>query len=254
MRGMFEDKVALITGGSSGIGRAAGMAFGREGARVVIVARNAQNGGETVEMIKNAGGEAIFIQADVSRENEVAAMVEKTVAAFGGLDCAFNNAACDSKNMPTAHGTEKMFLRTMSVDLVGVWLCMKYEILHMRKQGGGTIVNTASINALGFTVPGAADYTAAKCGVVGLSKTAQLEYAKEGIRINVVCPGPTRTPLLEGFFEKKPEAERWVRERTPAGRIAEPEEIAAAVIWLSSDSASFVYGSILPVDGGILLS
>jgi NAD(P)-dependent dehydrogenase (short-subunit alcohol dehydrogenase family) len=181
-------------------------------------------------------------------------MVRKAVGTFGRLDCAFNNAACDSSFALTGDRTEEMFCRTISVDLIGVWLCMKYEILHMVKQGGGVIMNTSSTSGLGFPSPGASEYSAAKYGIIGLSKAAQLEYAKDGIRINVVCPGVTLTPLIKAHFERRPDAEKWMMERTPAGRFARPEEIAEVVIWLCSDSASFVYGSILPVDGGLLLS
>jgi NAD(P)-dependent dehydrogenase (short-subunit alcohol dehydrogenase family) len=254
-RGGFENKVALVAGGSSGIGRATALAFGREGAKVVVAADiNVEGGNETVDMIKKTGGEAIFFKADVSKAKDVESMVGKAVSAYGRLDCAFNNAARDSPLLPTVERTEEMFLRTIGVDLIGVWLCMKSEILQMVKQGGGVIINTSSVTGLGWPSPGASDYAAAKYGIIGLSRTAQLEYAKDKIRINVVCPGATLTPLVKKYFETWPEREKWILDRIPAGRFVRPEDIAEAVIWLCSDSASFVYGSTLPIDGGMLLS
>jgi NAD(P)-dependent dehydrogenase (short-subunit alcohol dehydrogenase family) len=247
-------KVALVTGGSSGIGRAAALKFSSEGAKVVIADINVPGGEETVALIKQTGGEAVFCRADVSQEEDAAAMVATAVKSYGRLDCAFNNAAYGSANLPTAERTAEMFLRTMHVDLLGVWLGMKHQILQFLKQEGGAIVNTSSVAGVGLASPGASDYVAAKYGVIGLSKTAQLEYAKKGIRINVVCPGVIATPMLQMYFEKKPEVEQWYRERTPAVRFGTPQDIAEAVIWLCSDAASFVYGSTITVDGGLLLT
>lgn len=250
----FKDKVALVTGGGSGIGRATGLKFSSAGAKVVIADINEQGGEETVDLIRKSGAEAVFFQADVSKDKDAAAMVEMAVKSYGRLDCAFNNAAYGSPNILTTERTEEMFMQTMNVNLMGVWLCMKYEIIQFIKQGGGTIVNTSSVAGLGFASFGASDYVAAKYGVIGLGRTAQLEYAKEGIRINTVCPGVIITPMVKTHFEKKPDIEKWYRERTPANRFGRPEDVAEAVIWLCSDSASFVYGSVLAVDGGILLS
>ncbi|MBU1054346.1 MAG: glucose 1-dehydrogenase [Proteobacteria bacterium] len=250
----FQDKVALVTGGGSGIGRATSLAFSNEGANIVVADINVTGGEETVAMIRDSGGEAVFFEADVSQEKDAEAMVGKAVSSYGRLDCAFNNAAHNSAIVPTAERTVEMFMRTISVDLIGVWLGMKYQILQFLKQGGGVIVNTASAAALGFPSPGASDYVAAKYGVVGLNRTAQLEYAKDGIRINVVCPGVIPTVMMKEYMASKPEVEKWLMDRTPAKRFGTPEDIAEAVIWLCSDSASFVYGSVQAVDGGMLLS
>ncbi len=250
----FKDKVALVTGGGSGIGRATSLAFARERAKVVVADINASGGEETVAMIRDTGGEGVFFKADVSQEKDAEAMVEKAVSANGRLDCAFNNAAHSSAVVPTAERTIEMFMRTINVDLIGVWLGMKYQILQFLKQGGGVIVNTASAVALGFASPEASDYAAAKYGVVGLSRAAQLEYAKDGIRINVVCPGVIPSAMMKEYMARKPEVEKWFMDRTPAKRFGTPEDIAEAVIWLCSDSASFVYGSVQAVDGGLLLS
>jgi NAD(P)-dependent dehydrogenase (short-subunit alcohol dehydrogenase family) len=244
----FEGKVALVTGGGSGIGRATALLFAQEGAKCVIADIFDESGRETVRMIEDAGGEAIFIKCDVSKASEVEALINKTIEAYGRLDCAHNNAAYLEDMALTADLKEEFWDRTISVDLKGVWLCMKYEIPWMLKQGRGAIVNMTSGAAL-KPVPGACAYNAAKAGVLQLTRTAALEYSKAGIRINAVAPGATRTPTVERLIADHPEVEQMIR-ASPIGRIAMPGELAEAVVWLCSDDASFVIGSHLVVDGG----
>ena len=251
MTGQFEGKVALVTGGTSGIGRAAALAFAREKARVAVVGRDARRGEETVQRIKEIGGEAIFVQADVSRSAEVKAMVERTVDVFGRLDCAYNNAGAESCQELTADCTEEDWDRVIGINLKGVWLCMKYEIPQMLKQRKGAIVNAASIAGLRGRER-RADYVASKHGVVGLSRVAALDYVRKGIRVNAICAGLTRTPFVERLFARRPEAEPEITGRIPMGRLGTPEEIAGAVLWLCSDAASFVTGHAMVVDGGTL--
>jgi NAD(P)-dependent dehydrogenase (short-subunit alcohol dehydrogenase family) len=204
-------------------------------------------------MIKEAGGEAILVHADVSKPEDTQAMVDQAVAAFGSLDCAFNNAGISGgrDRLLTADYLEEDWDRVISINLKGVWLCMKAEIPQMLKQGGGAIVNTASIAGLvGLT--GTIAYVAAKHGVTGLTKAAALEYAKSGIRVNAVCPGYIQTPMVQGIFAENEGFEERAASRHPVGRLGEPEEIAQAVVWLSSDAASFVTGHNMPVDGGYM--
>jgi NAD(P)-dependent dehydrogenase (short-subunit alcohol dehydrogenase family) len=255
MAGRLSGKVALITGGSSGIGQAAALAFAREGANVAIADVDAKGSEETIQRVKALGGETVFIKADVSKALDVEATVNKVVATYGRLDCAFNNAGISGELGPTAECTEENWDRIIAIDLKGVWLCMKYEILQMLKQGSGAIVNTASnFGLVGCEAQPA--YTASKHGVVGLTKTAALEYAKAGIRINAVCPGPTQTPLVDKVLAQRPEMANQMVERImamePVGRMGKPEEIAEAVTWLCSDAASFVTGIAMPVDGGFV--
>jgi len=251
MAGRLEGKVCLVTGGASGIGRATALAFAREGAKVVVSDVAVAGGEETVRLIREAGGEAIFVPCDVSQAADVQALVERTVRAYGRLDCAFNNAGIEGMAARTADYSEEVWDRVISIDLKGVWLCMKYEIQQMLRQGGGSIVNTASVAGLvGWA--GAAAYAAAKHGVVGLTRTAALEYAKAGIRINAVCPGFTRTPLLERLTGGREEVEAYLVGLHPLGRMARAEEVAEVVVWLSSDAASFVTGHPLVVDGGMV--
>ena len=247
MEKTFENKVAIVTGGSFGIGRAAAIAFAKRGAKVTIADCIEDN--ETINLIKAAGGDAIFIKCDVSKENDVKAMVEKTVNTFGRLDYAFNNAGIEGMSAITHECTDEIWEKTIGVNLKGVWLCMKYEIQQMLKQGKGSIVNTASIAGLvGFQ--GLPAYVASKHGVIGLTKTAALEYAKLGIRVNAVCPGVIKTPMVDRLTGKNKEAERQFENMEPVGRMGEPEEVAEAAIWLCSDAASFVTGDAMAVDGG----
>jgi len=247
----FEEKVALVTGGSSGIGRATAVAFANEGARVVIDDINVEGGEETLRMIKNAGGEAIFFKADISKVAEVEALVQKTIETYGRLDCAFNNAGVGEPLKRVAKTTEDNWDRVMATNLKGVYLCMKYEIPHMLKQKKGAIVNTSSL-AGRRGLSGQAAYVASKHGVMGLTKSAALEYATSGIRINAVCPGVTSTPLITHQLKDRPYMEKVYVDMEPVGRLGKPEEIAAAVLWLCSDEASFVVGSLFAVDGGVV--
>ncbi len=246
MAGWLEGKVALVTGGSSGIGRASALAFAREGAKVAVADVDVKGGQETVQMIKQAGSEAIFVKADVSNAAEVKAMIVKTAEAYGRLDCAFNNAGILPQSALMADATEEEWDRVMGINLKGVWLCMKYEIPQMLKCGGKAIVNTSSTRGLSG-LPDRAAYVASKHGVIGLTKSAALEYARAGVRVNAICPGVTRTSMVERLL-----ATGWKQEPVPMGRPATPEEVAEAVVWLCSDAASFVTGTALLVDGGYL--
>ncbi|MEW6298922.1 MAG: SDR family oxidoreductase [Thermodesulfobacteriota bacterium] len=249
MAGRVAGKVALITGGGSGIGRATAQIFAREGAKVVVADIVVAGGEETVQLIKAAGGEAVFVKADVARTTDVEAMVKKAVDTYGRLDCAFNNAGIEGVIRPTAEYGEEQWDRVLAVNLKGVWLCMKYEILQMLKQGGGAIVNTASVAGL-VGLPGFSAYVAAKHGVNGLTRTAALEYAKSGIRVNAVCPGAIRTAMFERGVRDNPGLEEQIVAMEPVGRMAAPEEVGEAVVWLCSDAASFVTGLPMAVDGG----
>ncbi len=253
MAGSLDSKTALVTGGGSGIGRAASLAYAKDGARVVVADVNVEGGEETVQMIKEAGGEAILVHADVSNPEDTQAMVDQAVAAFGSLDCAFNNAGIGGgrDRLLTADYLEEDWDRVISINLKGVWLCMKAEIPQMLKQGSGAIVNTASIAGL-VGLSGTVAYVAAKHGVTGLTKAAAMEYAKSGIRVNAVCPGYIETPLVQGIFDRVEGYRERVAARHPMDRLGEPEEIAQAVVWLSSDAASFVTGHNMPVDGGYM--
>jgi NAD(P)-dependent dehydrogenase (short-subunit alcohol dehydrogenase family) len=249
MAGRLDGKIALVTGGGSGIGHATALVFAREGAKVVVADVLVEGGEATVSQINNGGGEAVFIKTDVSQDTEVEAMVQKAVATYGRLDCAFNNAGIAGAAARTADYTQKQWDRVISINLTGVWLCMKYEIAQMVKQGGGAIVNTASVAGLVGFRHGPA-YVAAKHGVVGLTKTAALEYAKANIRVNAVCPGVIQTPMFERGLQIDPRIADTMSAREPIGRLGKPEEIAEAVVWLCSEAASFVTGLPMAVDGG----
>lgn len=250
MARLVDGKIALVTGGGSGIGRATALTFAREGAKVVVADVVVAGGEETVRLIKAAGGEASFVKADMAKAAEVEALVQKAVATYGRLDCAHNNAGIEGATGKTADYHEADWDRVISINLTGVWLCMKYEILQMLKQGGGAIVNTASDAGL-LGVPQMPAYVASKHGVVGLTKTAALEYAKSGIRVNAVCPGVIKTPMVERITGQRPGRAERMTAAEPIGRMGKPEEIAEAVVWLCSEAASFVTGLPMPVDGGI---
>lgn len=247
----FEGKVALVTGGGSGIGRATSLAFANEGATVVIDDINAEGGEETLRLIKSAGGEAIFVKADVSKSAEVEAMVQKAIETYGRIDCAFNNAGVGEPLKRVHKTSEDNWDRVMATNLKGVYLCMKYELPHMAKQGKGVIVNTASLAGL-KGLAGQAAYVASKHGVVGLTKSAAIEYAPLGVRINCICPGVIDTPLIAPNMKDRPHVQKGYIDMEPIGRLGRPEEISSAVLWLCSDEASFAIGSIFSVDGGVV--
>jgi len=247
MEKIFFGKVALVTGGSFGIGRATAIAFAAKGAKVVIA--DCVEDADTLNLIKEAGGEAIFVKCDVADVNNVKAMLSKTIAQYGRLDYAFNNAGVEGLSAPVHECTDANWDKTIGINLKGVWLCMKEEIPYMLKQGKGAIVNNASIAGLvGF--PNIPAYVASKHGVLGLTKNAALEYAKSGIRVNAVCPGVIKTPMIDRFTGKNKEVEKQFESAEPIGRMGEPEEVAEAVTWLCSDAASFVTGHSMAVDGG----
>jgi len=252
MTGRLEHVVGLVTGGASGIGRATAVAFARAGAKVVLADVVVEGGEEVARLVNEAGGEAVFVKCDVSSAAEVEAMINKAVAAFGRLDCAFNNAGIEGDWALVADCEEPNWDRTIDVNLKGVWLCMKYEIRQMLTQGCGAIVNMSSVSGL-VGDPGHPAYAASKHGVAGLTKSAALEYATAGIRVNAVCPAAVRTPMIERTLIAQPELS-WqsLARGHPMGRIAEPEEVAEAVLWLCSDAASFVTGHLLVLDGGLV--
>jgi NAD(P)-dependent dehydrogenase (short-subunit alcohol dehydrogenase family) len=251
MAALLDGRVALITGAGSGIGRATALVFAREGARLALSDIAAEGGEETLRMVREAGAEAIFVRTDVSKLAEVEALAAKVVATWGRMDCAFNNAGVDGKMAKLAECTEETWNRTLAVNLSGVFFCMKAEIPQMLRQGGGAIVNTASVAGLTGS-PGLPAYVASKHGVVGLTRAAALEYGREKIRVNCVCPGPIRTPMLGRLLTGRPEMEHRFASAEPLKRLGEPSEIAEAVAWLCSESASYVTGHAMPVDGGYM--
>lgn len=245
----FDGKVALVTGGGSGIGRAAALAFARKGAKVVIADRNVQRGEETISMIRDAGGTANFRRTDVSVAADIEALVNYAMTTYGRLDLAFNNAGIEGDVKPLADQTESNFDAVMDINVKGVWLSMKYEIPRMLEQGGGAIVNSSSVaGVVGF--PGIGIYAASKHAVIGLTKTAALEYSPQGIRINAVSPGAIDTEMIDRLADGMNVKKDDLNTLHPMGRIGRVAEVAEAVLWLCSDRASFVTGHTLIVDGG----
>jgi NAD(P)-dependent dehydrogenase (short-subunit alcohol dehydrogenase family) len=245
----FKNKVAIVTGGSSGIGKATALAFAKKGAKVVRV--DWKENTETIDLIKKSGGEVLFIKCDVSKSPDVKAMVEKTLLTFGRIDYAFNNAGIEGVSAPVQDCSEENWDRTIGVNLKGVWLCMKHEIPEMIKQGKGVIINCSSVAGLvGFS--GLPAYVASKHGVIGLTKTSALECAKLGIRVNAVCPGVIQTPMIDRLTGNDKEAIEQFTNLEPVGRFGQAEEIANAVLWMCSDEASFVTGHAMVVDGGFV--
>ena len=250
--GALEGNVAVVTGAAMGIGRASAEVFAREGARVVVADIDIDGGHETVARIEAAGGEASFIRTDVSDRAEVWAMVQHAVDTYGGLDCAHNNAGIAAPLAKLADYPDDGWDRTLAVMLTGVYHCMKAEIPRMLERGGGAIVNTASgVGLVGY--PGQAAYTASKHGVVGLTKVAALDYGSQGVRVNAICPGTARTPMVDDAVRRDPSIDAYLKTLHPIGRIAEAAEIAEAAVWLCTPAASFVLGVALPVDGGYVV-
>jgi NAD(P)-dependent dehydrogenase (short-subunit alcohol dehydrogenase family) len=251
MASELEGKVGLVTGGTSGIGRETAVLFAKAGAKVVVAGRREAEGNETIELVRAAGGDGLFVKSDVSKAAEVETLIQKVVEKFGGLDIAFNNAGIEGVWAPIVRQSEEDWDRIIDINLKGVWLCLKYEIRQMLKQGGGgAIVNMASIIGL-IGSAGVAAYSASKHGVIGLTKTAALENAKSGIRINAVCPGFTETPMADRSL-RAPAVRKYVLSCHPIGRLGKPTEIAEAVVWMCSDRASFMTGQSLVLDGGFL--
>jgi len=253
MEKIFDTQVALVTGGSFGIGRATAIAFAKRGASVVVADLIEDTEQITMKEIAAVGGKATFVQCDVSKAADISAMINNTLSTYGRLDFAFNNAGIEGILAATHECTQDNWEQVLAVNLTGVWLCMKHELPHMLQQGKGAIVNCASVAGLmGF--PGMPAYVASKHAIIGLTRTAALENAKQNIRINAVCPGVIRTPMVDRVTGKDKAAEQRFTDMEPMGRFGEPEEVAEAVVWLCSDAASFITGHALTVDGGWLAS
>ena len=249
---VLEGKAALVTGGGSGLGRASAIALARAGATVTVADVDEQGGKETAALVsEEAGGDADFVRADVTQADEVEAMVDKAVARWGHLDCALNNAGTTGVSAPTADYSLDDWNRAIALNLTGVFLCLKFELPAMLERGGAIVNMASGAGLVGF--PGLPAYVASKHGVVGLTRASALEYASQGVRVNAICPGSTRTPMLEGFMGGDEQVERMMTRAVPLGRLGRPEEIAEAVVWLCSDAASFVVGHSLAVDGGSVI-
>ena len=250
MNTTLKDKVAIVTGAGSGIGRAAALAFANSGAKVVVADINTEGGNATTDAILGAGGHATFVKADVSRASDVEAMIKNTIEAYERMDCAFNNAGIEGTvGTRLAEYDEDNWDKVININLKGVWLCMKSQLAYMSQQGSGTIVNTASVAGLVGGTFGSA-YYASKHGVVGLTKAAAIEYGAAGIRVNAVCPGVIQTEMADRLIQDNQQRESAVTALHPLGRLGSPDEIAQAVVWLSSDAASFITGQAIAVDGG----
>ena len=245
----FEGQVALVTGAGSGMGLATARVFAEAGAAVVLADFNEETVRAAAAGLVSEGHKAIAVRCDVADEAQVKEMVDLTMSAFGRLDAAYNNAGINSPVAETADASSEEYDRVMAINLRGVWNCMKYELLQMRKQGSGAIVNCSSLGGL-VGIAGRGVYHASKHGVLGLTKSAGLEYAARGIRVNAICPGIIATPMVTGMIEREPEAMDALMKEQPIGRLGRPEEIASAVLWLCSPGASFVIGHALAVDGG----
>ncbi|MCY1291237.1 2,5-dichloro-2,5-cyclohexadiene-1,4-diol dehydrogenase [compost metagenome] len=245
----FSGQVALVTGAAAGIGRATALAFAAEGLKVVVADLDAEGGEGTAQLIRAAGGEATFVRCNVTKDAEVKALMEQVIAAYGRLDYAFNNAGIEIEQGRLADGSEAEFDAIIGVNVKGVWLCMKHQIPLLLAQGGGAIVNTASVAGLG-AAPKMSIYAASKHAVIGLTKSAAIEYAKKGIRVNAVCPAVIDTDMFRRAYEADPKKAEFAAAMHPVGRVGKVEEIAAAVLYLCSDGASFTTGHALAVDGG----
>ena len=247
---LFANKIALVTGGAAGIGRAAALAFAREGACVTIADRDRHGGEALAKQIRDGGGRAIFVDTDVTSEPAIVAMVEKTVAEFGGLDAAFNNVGTMGNYSTATTCTMDEWDQVIRLNMTATWLCMKYEIPEMIKRGGGVILNIGARSGMAGQA-GRAAYCASKGGMITLTEAMAMDYAREKIRVNCICPGPTRTPMVD---TSTPEKMARYETRVPVGRSGEPEDIAQAALYLASDEASMVTAAILPVDGGMRLT
>lgn len=245
----FDDKVVVITGAGSGIGRACALRLAQEGAAVVLAVRNLAAGAAVASQVEDAGGRALVIQVDVTEPGQVATIVPRSLAAFGRLDCAVNNAGMSPDFTLLTDYEDQAWRSVFEVNLHGVYLCLKAELAHFAAQGHGSVVNVASYTSTTVKIPGVAAYASAKHAVAGLTRAAARDFAASGIRVNAMCPGHTRTPMVEAFLDDDVEAV--LRERIPMGRIAEPEEMAGGVAYLLSDDASFVTGHLLVADGGL---
>lgn len=254
MNKRFESKVVLVTGGTSGLGRDATVAFAREGAKVVFTGRRVQAGEEVAAAIRKDGGEATFVRADMAQAADVEASVQACVKIYGGLDCAYNNAGIDGTLMvPLADYKKDVWDQVITTNLTGTFLCMKHEIPEMLKRGGGSIVNMSAMAGLRSGRRTGAAYNASKHGIIGLTTTGAVEYAAQGIRVNAVCPALIRTPMSEALFLKDEAMVQKALQMYPVGRVGSPEEVTALVLWLCSSEAAFVTGVAIPIDGGALL-